>query len=661
MTSSSALPDKIGRFQIEYVLGEGAQGLVFKAYDPDFDCHVAIKGINATRFLNNTKLAQETRERILREARAARKVQSENVAAIHEILNMDGDIYLVMEFVEGDTLRELLDADRKSVAEGGARFSLERKLESIIQVCNGLARAHSVGVIHRDIKPENIRLTKAGIAKILDFGLARLGDSSLTMNRAMGTPAYMAPEQWGIGGAPNHQSDIWSCGVILYEMLAGRRPFEGEPGLSGWERAMSIMQQAVNEMPPPLEQFSRRVPDELKLIVERTLQKSAKARYGSMEELIRDLNEAVRRIQDQKVLLEGELRKEAADLRLAVNEKRGVVTEALAKELLDLSHPVDQKLWGMFTGDDVGDGTVSIAPRSYSGLVFELEFIEQQRQRLEHVSEEAAKPPSLRSPRRQEKDRWQPDEPTVSSRTRRGEESGSAESETVNLADLEQRKSLMAQLEEAAELEQENRAEEANRLALTIIDRCEGHPGLGEVQVAANAISMRTLSGGEAPRIASRLRVDPAPGARSYDKRAPSEAAKDLGSVPKIPASSSKRKIAVWGILGLVGLVALGGYFLPDGDRPVPAAAPGRVWLGVSPWAEILWVRNADLRELVEVQESYAPCWLSLPAGRYEIGLANQFSPNAPLTLSVTVQADQTATIHETLPGFDYETIPIDF
>jgi len=661
MTSSSALPDKIGRFQIEHVLGEGAQGLVFKAYDPDFDCHVAIKGINAIRFLNDTKLAQETRERILREARAARRVQSENVAAIHEILNMEGNIYLVMEFVEGDTLRELLDADRTSVAQGGPRFSLERKLEVIIQVCNGLARAHSVGVIHRDIKPENIRLTKAGIAKILDFGLARLGDSSLTMNRAMGTPAYMAPEQWGIGGGANNQSDVWACGVILYEMLAGRRPFEGEPGLSGWDRAMSIMQQALNEMPPPLEQFSRRAPDELKLIVERTLQKSAKARYGSMEELVQDLNAAERRLQDRKILLEEELRKEAAELQSAVKEKRGVVNEALAKELLDLTHPVDQKLWGMFTGADAGDATVSIAPRTYSGLVFELEFIAQQRQRLEQVAEEAAKPPSLRSRRRQGKDRLEPDETTLSSRANREEESGKAEPETVNLADLEQRKSLLAKLDEAAGLEKENRAEEAHRLASTILDQCEGHPRLGEVQAAAKEISMRTLAGGEAPRIATRARVDPAPRLRSNDKPTPVEAAKETRSVPKIPVTSSNRRVAVWGIGVLLGLIAVRGYFLSDGDRPFPAAAPGRVWLGVSPWAEILWVRNEDLRELVEVQESYAPCWLSLPAGRYEIGLANQFSPNAPLTLSVIVQAHETATVHETLPGFDYETFPIDF
>jgi hypothetical protein len=194
-------------------------------------------------------------------------------------------------------------------------------------------------------------------------------------------------------------------------------------------------------------------------------------------------------------------------------------------------------------------------------------------------------------------------------------------------------------------------------MASTIIDQCEGRPSLGEVRAAAKALAMRTQAGGEAPQIASRSPVGPPPQARSLDGPRPLGADKEVKKVVTPP----KRRIAVWGFAAVLGLAVLGGYFWFDEDRPLPTAAPGRVWLEVSPWAEILWIRHADSQEPVEVQDRYAPCWLSLPAGRYEIGLANQFSPDAPLTLSVTVQADQTATIHEALPGFDYETIPIDF
>jgi hypothetical protein len=521
----------------------------------------------------------------------------------------------------------------------------------MIQVGNGLSRAHAVGVIHRDIKPENIRLTKAGIAKILDFGLARVGDSSLTMNRAMGTPAYMAPEQWGIGGGPTHQSDIWACGVILYEMLAHRRPFEGDPRFSGWDRAMSIMQQVVHDPPPPLEQFNPRVPDDLELIVGRALEKSPPARYGSMEEFVRDLIAAERRLPERKNLLEEELRREALELRRAVEATRGAVNEALARDLLDATSPVDEKLQGLLAGSGAREATVSKAPRSYSGLVFELDLIAQQRRRLDFLIEEAGKPPSFRRKALGAEAREPVGEPG----------SPRSEPETIKLADLEERRSLLAELEEAAALEKENRVEEANHLASTILERCEGRPALGEVRIAAKALAMRTQVGGVAARTVVRSAVGPRPPAAGVDKPRAPAGGEESGKFHGVSSASPKRRALVWGFAAFLALVVLGGYFLSDEGRPPAPATPGRVWLGVSPWAEILWVRNADSQEAVDIPETYAPCWLSLPAGRYEIGLANQFSPETPLTLSVTVEAEQTSMILEALPGFDDETIPIDF
>ncbi len=861
MTSWDTLPDKIGRYQIDCVLGSGAQGLVFKAYDPVFECHVAIKGIN-TRVIANSKLAHETRERILREAIAARKVKSENVATIYDVLDIEGSIYLIMEFVEGETLRDILEADRKSIASGGPGASLEEKLKIILQICDGLARAHELGVIHRDVKPDNVRLNGAGAAKILDFGLARVGDSSLTMNRAMGTPAYMSPEQWGAGGAPNHQADIWACGVILYEMLAYRRPFEGDPTLSGWDRAMSIMQQALKEEPPPIETFNKRVPEELSRVVQRALRKDPRERYASMSELVRDLKSAEHRLQERKKVLEEQLFKESAELERAVNEKRKVVDENLAKKLLDPANPVDKKLWVIFARENASDSTIVTRPKTYSGLAFELDLLARQRDRLDQVARAAGELHSFRDQvarlRRQDQERADPgddsrlrealalaegvlrlnpgvreaqelrdelsreiefrrkegatvdrvsklfDEGLLEQALKVAEDAGPAAPGSPRhqlrsriLEGLERRKTLMTQLKEAAQLEKEKRFDEAVKTARSIVDSCEQHAWLGGVRAAAKALAKRTETEAEKIRIASvgkrvqelfaeaqRLsqggkydasiekldellkldaRFQPAlelmkslealarvnralrqaesaeregdlrrvvevarkastgqePGAPEVVKRLEGmisraetriqkaeglvreassaraagrleEALKLLGEALEAHPLDSRalelrkgvqdqisrgeriqrlrkplvalweRKGLVFAAVGVLALAALAYQIRENWDRWFPPS-PGRVWVGVSPWAEILSVRKSDSQEPLELRERYAPCWLRLPAGEYEIRLANQFSPDTPLTLSVTVPADEAATIQETLPGFNYETVPIDF
>jgi serine/threonine protein kinase/tetratricopeptide (TPR) repeat protein len=854
MRSSDALPEKIGRYQIDSLLGAGAQGQVFKAYDPVFECHVAIKGINA-RLFADSNLARETRERILREAIAARKVKSENVATIYDVLDLEGDIFLVMEFVEGETLRDVLEADRKSVAAGGPGASLEQKLKVMLQICDGLARAHELGVIHRDVKPDNVRLNAAGAAKILDFGLARVGDSSLTMNRAMGTPAYMSPEQWGAGGVPNHQADIWACGVMLYEMLAYRRPFEGDPSLSGWDRAMSIMQQALHEEPVPIENLNRRVPEELSHIVERALQKNPAKRYPSMGELVRDLRSADQRLKEKRGLLEEQVRKESAELEQAVNERRSVLDERLARKLLDPADPVDKKLWVIFTRENVTDSTVVTTPKTYSGLAFELELIARQRERLEQIARAAEDVHSFRGQiaqlRRQDRDREDPVDdsrlreaiavadgvlrvfPSLlearetreelardveARRTERAavervgklleeglleqalkvvEDAGPAAAGSPRhqlrsriLESLDRRRSLMTQLKEGAQLEKENRFEEALRLARSIVESCERHPWLGGVRAAAKALAKRAEVQIERIRVASQekrirelfldaqklseagnyeaslaklveiLGLDPrfqpalehkgavearvrlnralrqaeaaeregdlsravdcartgltgqervaadatrplesllarveariqkaaglvreAASARAADRN--EEALKLLGRAIEIHPLDSRalelrkeiedhvlrmerrkrlrrpiealweRRVAVLGVVSVLALLSVV-YAI----RPQPK---GRIWVGVSPWAEILWVRNAESQEPVELQAKYAPCWLELPSGKYEIGLANQFAPETPFTLSLTVPVNESATIHETLPGFDDETQAIDF
>ena len=391
-----ALPEKIGRYEVKDVIGEGGQGLVYRAYDPVFMYEVAVK--EATPRASPEAMA-EAKERIVREARAARQASdiSNNIATLRDFLDEDGHTYLVYEYVEGDTLRGVLKKDRSAREKKQPGIPLERKIRIVRQMAAGLSKAHELEIIHRDIKPDNVKLTSDGIVKILDFGLARVGnESSLTSNRAMGTPNYMSPEQWGTGKVTHH-SDIWACGVILFEMLADVRPFEGDPQKTDMARVYSIMRDVTSDDPtPPLR---ANVPDELKTVVARALEKDPAKRYQQIDELDRDLEAVEAILERKKEELVKRLQKEAAEFDSAVSQKRGFVDRALAHEILDPADPVDKRLWLLFAGESVEDKTVTDRPayddaddspakpgeRSYSGILFELERLAQQRERLDDV------------------------------------------------------------------------------------------------------------------------------------------------------------------------------------------------------------------------------------------------------------------------------------
>ena len=264
--------NSVGRYEIIEKLGQGGMGTVYKAFDPLLTRIVAVKVISGQLDDN-----LEHRERFFREARAAAQMSHRNIITIYDLGEQDGSPYLAMEYLEGRDLDQRLHD-----AEG---MSLTRKLELALSISEGLAHAHACGLIHRDIKPANVFVTDEGVVKILDFGLARLISSGLTRSNAMvGTVNYMAPEQLR-GERADHRADIFSFGVLLYELLGGRKPFQGDS-------AASTMYKILHDTPQALDELDPVIGPPLTSIVDRAMAKAREDRYQRMTDLLRDLDGA---------------------------------------------------------------------------------------------------------------------------------------------------------------------------------------------------------------------------------------------------------------------------------------------------------------------------------------------------------------------------------
>lgn len=268
----------VGPYVIEAVVGEGGMGVVYRALDTKLNRPVAVK------FLSADGATAIDRRRFQREAQTASSLNHPHIITVHDVGEIDGRQYLVTEFADGGTL----------TAWGRTPRSWRDLVGLLLGVADALATAHEAGILHRDIKPDNVLLTKSGYAKLGDFGLARVQPSAEEVTRTtvtvatspgtvLGTIAYVSPEQ-ASGGAVDARSDIFSFGVLLYELVAGRRPFAGATGLDTLHAVVH------NPMPP----LPERVPAALQSIIEKALEKDPADRYQSMRELIVDLRRVLR-------------------------------------------------------------------------------------------------------------------------------------------------------------------------------------------------------------------------------------------------------------------------------------------------------------------------------------------------------------------------------
>ncbi len=274
----SPSPQNLGRYRIEAEIGRGAMGVVYRARDPQIDRLVAIKTISLAG--QEPDEEQAYRERFVQEARAAGRLSHPGIVAIFDA-GTDPETqepYLVMEYVAGDPLSRIL-------ARGDRKLPLSDALRFAQEIAEALDYAHSQGVIHRDIKPANILITEDGHAKVADFGVARLNQAMITHSgQIFGSPAYMAPEQLSRGVA-DARSDLFSLGVVLYSMITGFRPFQGNS-------AETVCFKVMNTDPVPVTSFQHDVPPELDAIIARAIAKTPTDRFQSGEEMARAIQSA---------------------------------------------------------------------------------------------------------------------------------------------------------------------------------------------------------------------------------------------------------------------------------------------------------------------------------------------------------------------------------
>ncbi len=259
----------ISHYKILEKLGEGGMGVVYKAEDTKLNRTVALKFISPHAVGSD---AEKTR--FVREAQAAAALDHPNICTVHEIDEAEGKTFIAMAYLDGESLKEKIQA---------GPLKLEEVLEIAIQVAQGLQAAHERGVVHRDIKSANIMLTEKGQVKIMDFGLAEIAGRSRVTKEGVtvGTAAYMSPEQ-ARGEKLDQRTDIWSLGVVLYEMITGRHPFPGE-----YEQA--VLYQILNEEPSYLKNLRPEFPIEIVSLVSRCLEKQPNRRYSSMDEIVNEL------------------------------------------------------------------------------------------------------------------------------------------------------------------------------------------------------------------------------------------------------------------------------------------------------------------------------------------------------------------------------------
>jgi len=278
---------KLGRYDLVRVLGKGAMGIVYEGRDPNLDRRVAIKTVKVENLSEGAAAEYEARFRT--EARSAARLQHPNIVSVYDS-DRDGDVaFLVMEYIHGDDLKHHLDR--------GVRYSLEQSLKMVRELLSALDYAHKQGIVHRDIKPANLLLEPGGRVKLTDFGVARIqdsGEATRTQGSMVGTLKYMSPEQVQ-GQKIDSRADLFSVGVMLYQLLTDKRPFDGD-------NDFSIIHQIIGHTPAAPSSINNRLPAAIDAVVARALAKDREERFATARDFATALQSAMRRAEDSTVV-----------------------------------------------------------------------------------------------------------------------------------------------------------------------------------------------------------------------------------------------------------------------------------------------------------------------------------------------------------------------
>ncbi len=271
----------ISHYNILEKIGEGGMGVVYKAQDTTLDRFVAVKFLPA-----HLSATGENKSRFLQEAKAAAALNHPNILNVYEIDEQDGMMFLVMEFLDGETLKDHMNGLRT-----GPGLPYKQALDWAMQIAKGLKAAHDKNIIHRDIKPQNIMLTASGNIKIMDFGLAKLksGAGLTKTGTSLGTLSYMSPEQVQ-GIATDQRSDIWSLGVVLYEMLTGDLPFKAE-------HDAGLLYLISNEDPPVPSEMDKKIPRQLDQLMKKFIEKNREHRFPTIDAALKEISEVIAAIE----------------------------------------------------------------------------------------------------------------------------------------------------------------------------------------------------------------------------------------------------------------------------------------------------------------------------------------------------------------------------
>ncbi|MCB1603445.1 MAG: serine/threonine protein kinase, partial [Xanthomonadales bacterium] len=321
---------KFGHYEVTAELGRGGMGVVYKGFEPSLNRKVAIKCL-AKHLLDDKDLV----ERFTREAKATAALNDPNVIQIYYIGEEEGQPFFAMEYIEGRSLDDLL--------KGGNTLSVSHAKNILKQACSGLEAAHKIGLVHRDIKPANMMITNDGTLKIVDFGIARTreyGDKLTNTGEFVGTPGYLSPEVC-IGKEVDARSDIFSLGIVFYEMLAGKVPFENDSPLG-------LMLEVVQSEIPDIRTLNNKVDKKTSYILNKMIAKSPDERYQSCSDIIRDLgntidNQDIKAIQSESKVVKHTVTKKKISEQITLPGVATVTSNQLVTT--QQKQPGSSKLW----------------------------------------------------------------------------------------------------------------------------------------------------------------------------------------------------------------------------------------------------------------------------------------------------------------------------